>query len=143
MCGNRFLVASAAFTFLLASGLFIRIDPVLAQEADERLAGAEIEEIVVVVAPIERQLGTRPATGYRTETIELKRSVSFADLDLSNDEDVLELQHRIENTAQVSCKTLEEMFPLGQKDTADVQRCIKKAIKGTQEEFDSVVAAAH
>ena len=143
MCANRIFVLSVAFTFLVVLGLFIRADPVMAQQADDRQAAQDIEEVVVIEASIDEQLGKRPPTGYKADSVVLERRVSYADLDLDVPADVQELEHRIEMAAQEACETAEKSFPVGQKDMADVQRCIKKAIEGTRETFDAVVARAN
>lgn len=143
MCGKKFPFLSVAFTFLLASGLFIRMDTVLAQEANENEARVDIEEVVVVEASSHAQLGMRPASGYKTGSVQLKRYVSFADLDLSAPADSLELEQRIEVAAQEACEALERTFPLGQKSMADVRRCTKRAIEGTKEAFETAVATAN
>jgi UrcA family protein len=143
MCANRFFVFSAAFTFLLGFGLFARVDAVMAQQADYARAGQDVEEVVVIEASIDEQLGKRPPTGYKTDPIQIKRHVSYADLDLDEPADVQELEQRIEMAAQEACETLERSFPLGQKSMADVRRCVIRAIEGTKETFDAVVARAH
>lgn len=143
MCGKKVPVLSVAFAFLLASAFFIRMDPVIAQEADENEIRADIEEVVVVEASIDAQTGMRPATGYKTGSAELKRYVSFADLDLSIPADALVLEQRIEVAAQEACEALERTFPLGQKSMADVRRCTKRAIEETKEAFDTAVASAN
>jgi UrcA family protein len=143
MCGKKVSILSVAFIFLLASGLSIRMDPVIAQESDENEVRVDIEEVVVVEASIDAQSGPRPATGYKTGSAELKRYVSFADLDLSIPADALVLEQRIEVAAQEACETLERTFPLGQKSMADVRRCTKRAIEGTKEAFETAVASAN
>lgn len=143
MCANRIFVYSAAFTFLFGLGLFIRVDPVMAQQVDDERVSQDVDEVVVIEAAIDEQLGKRPPTGYKTESILLKRRVSYADLDLDEPADIQELEHRIEMVAREACETLEKSFPLGQKSMADVRRCVKRAIDGTKESFDAVVASAH
>ena len=143
MCGKWLPVLSAAFTFLLASGLFLRMDTVIAGETDEKAVRADIEEVVVIEASTDAQSGKRPATGYKTGSAVLKRHVSYADLDLSNPADMVVLEQRIEIAAQEACEALEESFPLGQKSMADVRRCINRAIDGTKEAFETAVATAN
>ena len=143
MLASRYVEAGILITFLLLVGFCTRIDPALAQAEDESQAGTVIDE-VVVRAPMSRETVTRRALGSGKEIIEIRRSVSFADLDLSNPEDVLELEQRIEMLARQSCEELEEMFPLEQDDDAgNVRRCTREAIKGTEDELRNVVAAAN
>ena len=143
MYANRVFVLSFAFAFLLALGVLVRVDPVLAQQSDERQVAQDVEEVVVIEASIDKQLGERPPTSYKTDSVVLERRVSYADLDLGVPADVQELEYRIEMAAQEACETAEKSFPVGQKNMADVKRCIKKAIKGTKETFDAVVARAN
>jgi len=143
MCANRIFVFGTALTFLLGFGLFTRVHPVMAQQADNQLAGQDIEEVVIIEASIDEQLGKRPPTGYKTDAVLLKRRVSYADLDLEVPADVQILEHRIEMAAQEACEALEKSFPLGQKSMADVQRCKKRAIEQTKESFEAVAAMVH
>ena len=143
MLASRYVETGVLITFLLLIGFCTRIDSALAQAVEESQAGTVIDE-VVVRAPMDREIVTRRAVGSRGEIIELRRSVSFADLDLSKSEDVLELEQRIELAARMSCEELEEMFPFEQDDdAANIRRCTREAIKGTEDELRNVVAAAN
>jgi len=131
-------VYCATFAALVAIGFVLKTDPVIAQQVDE-----EIEEVVVIEAPIVRRHAERTAaSGMRTEIIELRRRVSYADLDLSKHADVIELEKRIETTAKEACEKLDEMFPIPPSDIADIRRCTRKAIEGTEEEVQAAIAAA-
>ena len=143
MLASRYVETGVLITFLLLIGFCTRIDSALAQAVEESQAGTVIDE-VVVRAPLAREIVPRRAVGSRGEIIELRRSVSFADLDLSKSEDVLELEQRIELAARMSCEELEEMFPFEQDDdAANIRRCTREAIKGTEDELRNVVAAAN
>ena len=143
MLAGRYVEAGILITFLLLVGFCTRIDPALAQAEDESQAGTVIDE-VVVRAPMSREIVTRRAMGSGEKIIEIRRSVSFADLDLSKPDDVLELEQRIEMVARQSCEKLEEMFPFEQDDdAAKVRRCTREAIRGTEDELRNVVAAAN
>jgi UrcA family protein len=143
MLASRYVEAGVLITFLLLIGFCTRIDPALAQAEDDSQAGTVIDE-VVVRAPMDREIVTRRAVGSPEKIIELRRSVSFADLDLSKPEGVLELERRIEMLARDSCEMLEEMFPLERlDDAASIRRCTKEAISGTEDELRNVVAAAN
>ncbi|NIM21450.1 MAG: UrcA family protein, partial [Candidatus Latescibacteria bacterium] len=91
----------ATLTALIAAGIVIDTIPANAQQASEEQTKEVIDEIIEVEAPIERS----------TETIALKRQVSFADLDLSKHSDVIELEKRVEIVAKEACEKLEEMYP--------------------------------
>ena len=70
-----------------------------------------------------RQLPDR-STEYR-----LSRPVSFSDLDLTNDEDYLELRDRIHDTAQELCYQLDERVPGLRNDTRADRECVRNATR--------------
>lgn len=142
MVTGRYIETGILITFILLIGFCTRIDPALAQAEDEQRTATYIDE-VVVKAQIERKIETEPATGIRIETVFLRRPVSYADLDLSKNEDVLELERRIEMLASESCEELEKMFPLERDDVTNIRRCTRMAVKGTEDELRNVVAAAN
>ncbi len=138
---NRFFVYCATFAALVATGFIIKTDPAIAQQASEEQTSEEVQELILVEAPIERRkVGRADAIGARTEIIELRRQVSFADLDLSKHADVTELEKRIETTAKESCEKLDEMYPLATPDS--IRRCTESAIKSTEEKVQAAIAAA-
>jgi UrcA family protein len=75
--------------------------------------------------------------------IQLRRQVTFADLDLTDDSDVKELEGRIETTAQEACEALDDMLDRDKQDPTDVFRCTKQAIKNARKELEAAVAAAN
>jgi UrcA family protein len=81
-------------------------------------------------------------TGARTEVIELRRRVSYADLELGNESDVAELETRIEAIAKDACKKLSDMFPLSPSDRDEIRRCTNQAVDGAKEEMQEAIAAA-
>jgi UrcA family protein len=127
---------SPALLALAATGLFIKTDPAIAQQVTE-----EMEEIVVEAPIVRRQVG-RSASGVKIEVIELRRRLSYADLDLSQHVDVTELKTRIETTAKQSCEQLSDMFPLNPSDRGEVHRCTNQAVDGTEEQVQAAIAAA-
>lgn len=113
-----------------------------------RLAVAEqtsqkLEE-VVVTAPIEshRTVGRSYATGASIDIIELRREVGYADLDLSQHKDVMELENRIAAVAKDSCEKLSGMFLEGLRNTSEIQSCTAKAIRSTREAERAAIEAA-
>ena len=132
-----FSFVSAALLALAATALVFKTDPASAQQAAEEV----IEEIVVQAPIVRRQVG-RTAIGAKIEVIELRRRVSYADLDLSKDADVTALKARIETTAKESCEQLSDMFPLNPSDRAEIRRCTNQAVDGTEEEVQAAIAAA-
>lgn len=132
----------ATFTTFFLAGIFISVNPTLAQEANDDQTREVIEEVVKIEALVERRLVGRPnALGARTEILELKRQVSFADLDLSKHADVIELKSRIEDTAKEACEELAEMYPIPLWDKADFRRCITGAIESANDDLDTMTAA--
>jgi UrcA family protein len=127
-----FSFVSAALLALAATGLFIKTDPAIAQQTAE-----EMEEIVIEAPIVHRQVG-RTSSGAKIEVIELKRRVSYADLDLSKSADVTELNTRIETTAKESCEKLDDMFPFSGEE---IQSCTEKAVAGTEEQVQAAIAA--
>ena len=81
-----------------------------------------------------------PSTGAKIELIELKRRVSYADLDLSKHADVIELETRVETISKESCQKLFDMFLLD--SATEMRRCIKKAIESTEEQVQAAIVAA-
>ncbi len=135
---NTFPAHCTMFLALVAPGLFIEVDMAVAQQASE-----EIEE-VVVRAPIGRhEFGRSPVAGFKTEIIELKRRVSFTDLDLTRRTDVNELDTRIEVVAKESCEKLADMFPLNRLGPAEMRRCTKNAIASAEKQKGLTIAAVH
>ena len=129
-----FSFVSAAFLALATTGLVFMTGPAVAQQA------SEVMEEVVVEAPIMvRQVG-RTNIGARIELIELKRRVSYADLDLSKHADVIELEARVETISKESCEKLSAMYPLD--SATERRRCIKKAINSAEEQVQAAIVAA-
>jgi len=133
---NTFQAHCTMFLALAATGLFIEADLAVAQQASE-----EIEEIAVQ-APIERHdIGPASVTPIKTEIIELKQRVSFADLDLTKHADVNELDTRIVAVAKESCEKLSDMSPLNWLSLAEMQRCTKNAIASAEKQKELAIAA--
>ena len=139
---NRFFIYCTTFTAFVVAGFFAGVDPAFAQEANEDQTREVIEEVVKIEAQIERRfVGPTNALGARTEIFELKRQVSFAGLDLSQDADVIELKSRIEDTAKELCEELAEMRPIPPWDKTDFRHCITGAIESANDDLDTMAAA--
>lgn len=117
--------------------------PALAQQGVDEETIEEIEEIVVVRAPIERETRQPMGPGHpKTEVIELTRQVSFSDLDLSRHRDVVELRKRIETTAERACERLNEMFPVTREGVTGTARCVQRAVKDAEEQLQAALETA-
>ena len=142
MFTSRSLTSTVTFIFFAAPGLLLCADVAVAQEAGESEAGSTIEEVVVEAPVVRRKVSATSPTGYTTETIQLKRQVTYADLDLTEEADIRVLEERIKTTAKEACQALDDMLDRDQQDETAVFRCTKQAIKDARKEVDAVVAAA-
>jgi UrcA family protein len=127
--------------FLAIAGLSLAATPVAAQEETEIL-----EKLVVVQAPIAFKRKSENRASHPvipSEIVELKRPVSFADLDLADSADVMELDTRIKATAEDACEMLAEMFPFDATGKAEIHRCMKRAIASALDQKERAIAAAH
>ena len=133
-----FAFVPAALLALAATGLVTKTEPAMAQQAAE-----QIEEIIVQAPFVRREVGKSGTSGAKIEVVELRRRVSYADLDLSMEADVTELETRIETIAKEACDQLSEMFPLSKMDRVEKGRCIKGAIADTEVQVEAAIAAAN
>ncbi len=133
---NTFPAHCTIFLALVATGLLFEANLAVAQQASE-----EIEEIVVRAPSEHHDFGR--TVGYKTEMIELRRRVNFADLDLNKHVDVNELDTRIEAVAKGSCEKLSDMSPLNRLDPAQMRRCTKNAIASAENQKRLAIAAVH
>ena len=147
MCMNRCFVCFATFTALFATGLVFETDPAVAQQVSEGKPEIAVEAVakpeIVVEAPILRaKIGRSGRTGADIEIIELRRRISYSDLDLRKQADVTELETRIEITSKEACEKLAKMFPLTSLDKGEVSRCTDQAVDGTEEQVQAAIAFA-
>jgi len=133
---------SLTFTAFVLAAFVMVPSSAFTQQVSEDQAVEVIEEIVKVEVLVTSRFVGRPNDlGARTEVYELKKTVSFADLDLRKEADVGELEKRIENTAKESCKTLSKKYPILLSDPADHRRCVREAIESTDSKLETVFAA--
>lgn len=118
---------------LAATVLVIQIAPAAAQQSEDVL-----EEIVVATPAVDTR---HEWTGKeQLEVWELRRTVSYSDLDLTLHKDVAELKGRIEIAAQAVCQELADKNP---KLRDSERTCVRDAIDGATEKMDMIVAAAN
>ena len=122
-------VLSVSSALLVATGLLTWTGAAAAQETGEKEVSGAIEEVVVEAPVVSRKVAATSPTGYTTEMIQLRRQVTFADLDLTDESDVKVLEERIETTAREACQALDDMLDREKQDQTDVFRCTKQAIK--------------
>jgi UrcA family protein len=136
-------VLSVSSALLVATGLLTWTGAAAAQETGEKEVSGAIEEVVVEAPVVSRKVAATSPTGYTTEMIQLRRQVTFADLDLTDESDVKVLEERIETTAREACQALDDMLDRDKQDPTDVFRCTKQAIKNARKELEAAVAAAN
>jgi len=133
----------ATFIALAGAGFVMLTAPAFAKMSNHKQANDKMEKIVVIGAPIERtRVVGRSEIGAPIEVIELRRQVSYADLDLKKYADVMKIKSRIQKVAKESCKDLSNMFPLNPSDISEVDRCTRKAVAGTKEQVKEAIANA-
>ena len=142
MKGTCFFIHRLTFTAFVLVAFVMVPSSAFTQQVSEDQAVEVIEEIVKVEVLVTSRFVGRPnELGARTEVYELKKTVSFADLDLRKEADVNELNERIKSTAEESCKTLSETHPIQLWSPADHWRCVRGAIESTDAELETILVA--
>ena len=142
MKGTCSFMHSLTFTAFVLAAFVMVPSSAFTQQVSEDQAVEVIEEIVKVEVLVTSRFVGRPnELGARTEVYELKKTVSFADLDLRKEADVGELEKRIENTAKETYKALSAMDPITLWYKADYRRCVREAIESTDSEIEIIFAA--
>ena len=105
--------------------------PVVAQE-EQRL-----EEITVVAPRTSREVQDRVSPPYGKVLIEEGSAVvNVADLDLTTEAGMTELENRVRTAADRICNELEEKLPFGQPSTPV---CIQRAVDDTVAEVREIM----
>lgn len=90
-------------------------------------------ETVIVRPPYnvieKRQLMGRISGEMNPTEYTLSRPVSFSDLDLTRDEDYLELRARVRDTARDLCYELDVRIPDLRGDSSADRECVRKAMR--------------
>ena len=76
-----------------------------------------------------RQLAGRVNGEVNPTEYSLSRPVSFSDLDLTRDDDFLELRARVRDTARDLCYELDARIPDLRGDTSADRECVRKATR--------------
>ena len=101
------------------------------------------EEVIVAEGPVtSRQVG-RTKRGFPIESTELKRRVSYADLDLSKEADVTVFELRVETAARRSCEKLAHRHSVELTGGWTITRCINEAVDRSGEQVQAAIAANH
>ena len=131
------LVAVCAFA---APAILMMTATAIAQQENASL------EKIVVNAPVEihrETLNASSSAATKVDLVELKQTVSIADLDLRKQADVEELESRIRLVAEDSCQRLAEMFPFDDSGIQGFRRCTKDAIESAMEQKATAIAEAN
>lgn len=104
------------------------------------------ESEITVIAPytVHRQPDGRSSIGAPIETVSLSRTVSYADLDLSQPLAFKELESRIHRAARQTCDDLKRMFPDGvisSPSAAPDAACVTTAVKSGMDRANLAVAS--
>ena len=139
---SRIFRYCATLTGFVLAGFLVSANPTFAQEANDEQTAEVIEEVVKMEAQIERHfVGHRSALGTRTEVLEIRQAVSFADLDLSKGTDVTKLNARIKGAAEELCDEIADRHPIPVWGKDDLRRCVRDAIESTDDELEAIIAA--
>lgn len=123
-------------SFALAiTGLFIITGQAIAQQTTE--------EVLVLTAIDKSEARVPIGSSVETQTVNINRHVSFADLDLTSQSDVSELDTRIGEVAKESCEELSDLFPLDRSDMTEMNICMKRAIASVSEQKEMAIATAN
>lgn len=144
---------------ICAIGALLLISPVMAGEANPKsnIAGSPAVvgdrvgsfsdyyngEVIVTERPVTRRQDGRTTRGFSIEVIELKRRVSYADLDLSRQADVTVFESRIETAAKRSCEELALRHSIELMDRSAITRCTNEAVNRSVKQVQSAIAVNH
>jgi UrcA family protein len=120
--------ALAMFGFALAGGVAAAEPPVEVTAAEVTVEAARPTTTV-----------ERSYTGTPVELITLTRHVRFADLDLTTHAGAVELEKRVNDSANAACTKLDTLYPLTAKQSAG---CTKKSADNAMVQVRAAIAAA-
>jgi UrcA family protein len=132
------LVLAASFLTLTIAATFV--SPAIAQQKEKTgQAMTSIEEITVEAPRVVRREVGRTAVGGKLELITLTRRVNYADLDLTVDAQVTQLEKRVNDVARDACDELARVYPA---PSAATRECVREAMEGAKPQVDAAVDAA-
>lgn len=139
-----------------AIGLLVLISPVLADNSNPESGLAGIpddngdrsgfssdiydEPINVTGVPVMRRQDGKTKHGFPIEIIERKQRVSYADLDLSREQDVAVFELRVEAVARQSCEALVNRQSI-ELDGWTVRSCTSVAVNRSLQQLQTAIAA--
>jgi UrcA family protein len=103
-------------------------------------------EEITIIAPheVQRKEVGRSNLGAPVEVISITRRISYAGMDLTKPANVSDLEKVIKDTANDSCKEIENQYPEAMYPTVPAsQNCAKTATNDAMKQLNAAVAAAH
>ena len=133
---STFSYVSITISAFAATGLILHTAPALAEQANQ------MNEVIVVEAPIKVSEVERNNFGARTNLFEIKKRVNYTDLDLSKHVDVVELLSRVEISSKEACEILYAMSVTDSVPAIEKRRCVKDAIDSAEKQMQAAIIAA-
>lgn len=103
------------------------------------LADNQLPTINISASVISKKVISTSSSGVPTEEVSVTRRVSYADLDLGTYAGTAALKQRVRKAAELSCKQLDELYPLEQ---ANAPACIREAVAAADTQVESAITAA-
>jgi UrcA family protein len=128
-------ISKLRFGFPLAIVLATASAAAVAQQADQapnaKIEAGKMEQTEVRV----------DYTGMPVEQLQVDRTVSYADLDLSTPSGAAELNRRVTEAAKEDCEQLDTVDPIDLSDT-DAASCVRTATDGVLKQVKAAIVAA-
>lgn len=103
------------------------------------LADNKLPTITISASVTSKKIISTSSSGVPTEEVSVTRRVSYSDLDLSTYAGTAALKQRVKDAAQLSCKQLDELYPLEQPAA---RACVNEAVAAANEQIEAAITAA-
>lgn len=105
------------------------------------LAQEQLQEVIVHAGPLVTKsvVGRAVGTGAPIERVSVDHYVSYADLDLVKNADVVTLNRRVQAAAHLGCQQLDKLYPT---QPPNLQACMHDAVQGASQQVKSAISAA-
>ena len=123
------------FGFPLAIALATASAAAVAQQADQT------PNVEIQAGQVQKTEVRVDYTGIPVEQLQVDRTVSYADLDLTTSSGAAELNRRVTEAAKEDCKQLDAADPIDLSDTDDFS-CIKAAADRAMKQVKAAIVAA-
>ena len=108
------------------------------------VAAEQLQEVIVHAGQFSLVyrtiVGSATGTGAPVERVTVDHYVSYADLDLVKNADVLTLNKRVQAAARIGCQQLDKLYST---ELPNLQECMRAAISGASQQVQSAISAAH